>query len=107
MPQDPFFRASTGSFSCLATVDPVNKDRSDAASAYYTPNRLRENLKVITNATVEKILFETDDFGQSTATGVQYTHNSESKAVNCNKDVLLAAGALQSPKSSSFPALET
>ena len=98
MPQDPFFRASTGSFSCLATVDPVNKDRSDAASAYYTPNRLRENLKVITNATVEKILFETDDFGQSTATGVQYTHNSESKAVNCNKDVLLAAGALQSPK---------
>lgn len=94
--QDPFIDGAQGSFSCLATVDPVTKERTSAATAYYHPNRARKNLHVLTNATVERIRFDGED--QKRATGVVYNYNGEHREVTCSKEVILAAGALQSPK---------
>ncbi|KAI2462838.1 GMC oxidoreductase [Annulohypoxylon bovei var. microspora] len=93
---DPFLGISVGAFSCLSSVDPVRKERSYAASAYYNPIKNRNNLEVLTGATVEKILFKTAD--SIKATGVQYRYNNEITTVTSSKEVILAAGALQSPK---------
>lgn len=96
MANDPFLNASVGGFSSLASIHPENNERSYAVPAYYTPIKHRENLQVLTNAVVEKILF--DDSQLPKAIGVQYTHNKETKTATVAKEVILAAGALQSPK---------
>ncbi|KAI0879846.1 putative GMC oxidoreductase [Annulohypoxylon maeteangense] len=99
--QDPFINGSLGSFSCLATVDPVTKERTNAASAYYHPNKTRKNLVVLTNSTAEKILLDSESHDSekpAAATGVLYRYNGEYRQATCNKEVIIAAGALQSPK---------
>ena len=66
-----------------------NGRRCSAATAYLKPARGRSNLKVETDAHVTALLFE----GRK-ATGVRY-RGSEVKA---RREVILAAGALQSPQ---------
>lgn len=98
MPEDPFVNASVGSFSGLATIDAVKGERSDAATSYYVPIKFRRNLHVITNASVEKILFEGSG-KPPRAKGVQYRHEGNVlKVATSKKEVILAAGAIQSPK---------
>ncbi|KAK7222823.1 hypothetical protein V2G26_010826 [Clonostachys chloroleuca] len=105
---DPWLREPTGAFSCLATVDGSTKERSYATSAYYRPIAHRNNLKVLTRVVVERIIFETEGSAIK-ATGVQYrgndlshgatgAKNDEIHTATAVKEVILAAGALQSPK---------
>ncbi|KAI0836857.1 putative GMC oxidoreductase [Hypoxylon sp. FL0890] len=94
---DPFLGASVGGFSALASIHPDTKERSYAASAYYTPIKHRHNLHVYTNAIVEKILFNGEQ--PPKAVGVQYKHDTnKTRTAYATKEVILAAGALQSPK---------
>jgi choline dehydrogenase-like flavoprotein len=97
MPEDPFLNGSVGSFSCLATIDPLKKERSYSATAYYNPVKGRDNLEVLTSAHVEKILTQKDG-GSTIATGVQFTQNGAAKTVIARKEVIIAAGVFQSPK---------
>lgn len=97
MPEDPFINGSVGSFSCLATIDPVKNERSYSANAYYSPVKGRDNLQVLTNAHVEKVLTQKES-GATKAIGVQFTQNGESKTVLAMKEVIIAAGVFQSPK---------
>ncbi|KAI2618366.1 putative GMC oxidoreductase [Hypoxylon sp. NC1633] len=98
MPQDPLLKASVGSFSNLATIDPANNERVDSATAYYNPIKSRKNLQVLTNATVQKIIFEGTEQSPR-ASGVVYeSQTGATETVTCSKEVILAAGALQSPK---------
>lgn len=97
MPEDPFLSGSVGSFSCLATIDPVKKERSYSTTAYYNPIKDRSNLQVLTKAHVDKILTQKNG-GSTKAIGVQYTHDGESKTILASKEVIIAAGAFQSPK---------
>ncbi|KAK6952373.1 hypothetical protein Daesc_006909 [Daldinia eschscholtzii] len=94
--KDPFLGISTGAFSSLSSIDPTRKERSYATSAYYNPIKGRANLEVLTNATVEKILFE--ESRSKRATGVQYRQKDKIKVVTASREVILAAGAFQSPK---------
>ncbi|KAK7755461.1 hypothetical protein SLS62_002390 [Diatrype stigma] len=96
MTNDPFLNASVGSFSALSSINPETKERSYATSAYYNPIKGRENLGVLENAVVEKILFE--DGHPPRATGVQYSYKGDRKIASASKEVIIAAGALQSPK---------
>ncbi|RYP01428.1 hypothetical protein DL764_006221 [Monosporascus ibericus] len=96
MREDPNINASVGSFSCLASIHPEKKVRSYAASAYYGPVKNRENLHVLTKAVVEKVIIE--DSVSKKAVGVQYRLNNEVKVATSCKEVIIAAGALQSPK---------
>lgn len=99
MPTDPFVNPSLGSFSCLSCIHPETKQRSYSASAYYQPIQGRDNLHILTKAEVSKILFdETESGSQIRASGVQYEHNGKTSVVKASKEVILAAGALQSPK---------
>ncbi|KAI1841193.1 hypothetical protein JX265_013152 [Neoarthrinium moseri] len=94
---DPFLGASTGAFTCLSSIDPATRERSYAASAYYQPVKDRENLKILTGAVAEKILFDRSD-ANAKAKGVRYTLNGTTHEVLSTKEVIIAAGALQSPK---------
>jgi choline dehydrogenase-like flavoprotein len=97
MMQDPFLDGSVGSFSCLASIDPTTKERSYSATAYYNPIKGRDNLEVLTNAYVEKILTQKDS-GSTKATGVNFNLNGVSKTILAKKEVILSAGVFQSPK---------
>ncbi|KAI0018400.1 putative GMC oxidoreductase [Xylariomycetidae sp. FL0641] len=97
---DPFHCPSVGSFSSISSVDPNTNQRSFSTTAYYYPVKSRNNLEVVTNAFVKKVVLDGQKQGnQSTkAVGVVYEHEGELIEVACKKDVIMAAGALQTPK---------
>lgn len=68
-------------------------ERWSAAKGYVTPNLARPNLTVITSAHTTRVLLE-----GKRAVGVEYRHGNELKQIKANKEVLLCAGALQSPQ---------
>ncbi len=70
-----------------------NGERWSAAKGYLTPNLARPNLTVITSAHTTRILLE-----GKRAVGVEYRHGNETKQIKASKEVLLCAGALQSPQ---------
>ena len=70
-----------------------NGERFSAAKAYLTPNLSRPNLHVITGAHTTRILME-----RKRAVGVEYQQGGEVKQLKCAREVLLCAGALQSPQ---------
>lgn len=75
-------------------VTEINGERCSAARAYLHPYMgKRNNLQVETGATVLKILFD-----GKRAIGVRYQQNGQSHDLYCKKEVLLCAGALQSPQ---------
>lgn len=94
---DPFSGKVTGGFCNAATIDPKTKERSYVTSAYYAPIKDRPNLHVVTEAYVEKILLESSPDG-ILASGVQYTHQGKTQTAIAKKEVILAAGAIQSPQ---------
>lgn len=67
--------------------------RCSAAVAYLNPARKRSNLRIITRAHVTRILLK-----GKRAVGVEYRHAGKTETVRANKEVLLCAGALQSPQ---------
>lgn len=67
--------------------------RCSAASAFLRPARKRSNLTVCTEAHVARVLFDGDH-----ASGVQYRQHGVMKTARCNGEVLLSAGAIQSPQ---------
>ncbi len=97
MDDDPFVGSSPGAFSCLASIDGDRKERSYAATAFYLPAKNRQNLHVKTGVLVEKINFDTNTTPLRAA-GVRYKVNGHTMTVNARTEVILAAGALQSPK---------
>jgi choline dehydrogenase-like flavoprotein len=70
-----------------------NGERFSAAKAYLTPHLNRPNLHVVTGAHTTRILME-----KKRAVGVEYLHNGEHKQIKCRREVLLSAGAFQSPQ---------
>ncbi len=70
-----------------------NGERFSAAKAYLTPNLARPNLEVITGARTTRILLE----GRRAA-GVEYRLGGTLHQRKAQREVLLCAGALQSPQ---------
>ncbi|KAI1163538.1 oxidoreductase [Nemania serpens] len=97
MTTNPWVHASVGAFSNLASIDSVKRERSHAAKSYYSPIQGRPNLHVILDAHVHKIMFE-DGQPQPKAIGVQYRHRDQIKIALAQKEIIISAGALQSPK---------
>jgi choline dehydrogenase len=67
--------------------------RCSAAGAYLRPARSRANLVVETGAQATRILFD-----GTLATGVEYRQGGADKRVRATREVILAAGSLQSPQ---------
>jgi choline dehydrogenase len=67
--------------------------RCSTAVGYLKPARGRANLAVETDAQATRVLFD----GRR-AVGVEYRQDGETKTVRAGREVILAAGALQSPQ---------
>ncbi len=68
-------------------------ERCSSAKAYLTPILRRPNLRVFTQAHTTRILLE-----HKRAVGVEFFQDGETKQLRCAREVLLCAGALQSPQ---------
>ena len=94
---DPKDGLAIGAHTTLLTLEPKNASRSYAANAYYKPNAARPNLHVLTGALVTKI-----DFAHPkrplVATGVAFTIDGKSYNASAKREVILSAGAFQSPQ---------
>lgn len=74
-------------------VTHINGERCSAARAYLFPHMQRPNLTVITQALTQRILIE-----NNIAIGVEYKHQGQVKQIRARREVLLSAGAIQSPQ---------
>ncbi len=72
---------------------PKRGERCSAAAAYLHDVMTRRNLTVITEAHVTRIVIE-----RGRAVGVAYRFGKEERTVRAGREVLLSAGALQSPQ---------
>ncbi|KAI1848623.1 hypothetical protein JX266_005482 [Neoarthrinium moseri] len=95
---DPRTGKAIGAFQHPASIDPNTKTRSSSATAYYGDDvRTRKNLVVLTEAVVKKVT--TKKHGDDViATGVVVRTAETDKIIIATKEVILAAGALQSPQ---------
>lgn len=105
MTGDPLSGEAIGGFSNPSSVDPRTKTRSYAGDAYYSPEiSKRPNLYVLTEVSVEKIVFERHDSegannASVSATAVQIIDkDGKSHVIEANDEIILAAGCLQTPK---------
>ncbi|PGH33719.1 hypothetical protein GX50_03458 [[Emmonsia] crescens] len=94
---DPYSGVSIGGFSSLAAVDPQTKTRSYAASTYGHTAMQRPGVHVVTDAFVKKVLLE-GARPNIRATGVEVDVKGQLITVKANKEVIITAGALNTPK---------
>lgn len=74
-------------------VTHINGERCSAARAYLFPHRHRPNLTIITQALTQRILIE-----NNIAVGVEYKYAGQLQQITARREVLLSAGAIQSPQ---------
>ncbi|KKZ61621.1 hypothetical protein EMCG_03867 [[Emmonsia] crescens] len=98
MKSDPFTGEGFGGYTNAASIDPVTKTRSYSANAYYLPVKERSNLRVVTGAQVNRAILERSVDGEITATGAEYTKDGQTVIVKAQREVIVAAGAYNSPK---------
>ena len=67
--------------------------RESASTAFLHPVRKRKNLTVLTGATVTRVVVQ-----DGVATGVEYRHKGKSLVAHARREVILSAGAINSPR---------
>lgn len=75
-----------------------NGERCSAAKAYLRPAMGRPNLRVLTGAQTTQVRLARGADGALRATGVAFVHGGQHGEVAARGEVLLCAGALQSPQ---------
>lgn len=79
-------------------VTQKNGLRFSAKKAFLQPIRKRPNLRVITHAMVSSIDFKSDESSTSEVSAVTYIKNGKSHQIQVVREVILSAGAIQSPQ---------
>ena len=92
-PVNPDFNGATQEGVGLYQVTQKAGERCSAAKAYLTPHRGRPNLKIVTHARATRILLQ-----DGRAVGVEALIDGQLQPLMAGREVLLAAGALQSPQ---------
>jgi choline dehydrogenase-like flavoprotein len=92
-PHNPDFNGAQQDGVGLYQVTHKNGERFSAAKAYLTPHLSRPNLHVITGAQATRILLE-----GKRAVGVEFLQGGQKRELRATREVLLSAGALQSPQ---------
>jgi choline dehydrogenase len=93
LPRNPDFNAATTYGVGSYQLGIGRRWRSSSASAFLKPARDRDNLTVITRAQVSRVLFK-----GKVATGVEWIHDGQTASASADREVILSAGALQSPQ---------
>ncbi|KAI0654269.1 GMC oxidoreductase [Cubamyces menziesii] len=94
---DPDSGSNVGGATSFLSIDPRTARRTYSASAYFQPNAERQNLFILTNAVATKIMFDAIT-RPLCAVGVQYIHGDQIYCAAVRKEVVLAAGSLQTPQ---------
>ncbi|KXN86639.1 Choline dehydrogenase, mitochondrial [Leucoagaricus sp. SymC.cos] len=90
---------SMGTWVASLAIHPETARRISSATAYYEPVRHRKNLAVLTGAHVTRIQLSTNSTsGIPVAEGVEYQKDGRKFTVLAKKEVILAAGAFQTPQ---------
>lgn len=95
-PRDPNQGSGPGAFWAPSTIDGRHKTRETARKAYYDPIfEARPNLRLVTGQIATEIIFQ-----GLRAVGVRIVSlaDNTTKIVYANKEVILAAGAVQTPQ---------
>ena len=95
---DIFTGKGNGLIVTPENIQPRTKKRSYAQSAFLSPVLNRSNLTILTEAVVEKINWNRSDPTKARAESVQYVKGGERSNVAVRKEVVLAAGAFNSPR---------
>lgn len=93
MSWNPDFNSGNQEGCGLYQINTRDGRRSSTAVAYLRPARRRKNLSVRTKCRVLRILFE-----NNTAVGVEYLHGRHRVTLRASGEVIVAAGAINSPK---------
>ncbi|KAF3067380.1 L-sorbose 1-dehydrogenase [Daldinia childiae] len=92
----PFSDQIYGGVTIPDSICSSTKQRSFSGNAYFEPAVNRPNLTLWSSTLVEKILFDKGD--RVIATGIQYNKGGKSENVTARKEILVTAGAINSPK---------
>jgi choline dehydrogenase len=93
LPFNPDFNGATEFGVGAYQLSMKNGWRSSAATAFLRPAQARANLTVLTEAHLTRIVFN-----GTTATGVQWLQNGALHQAQADAEVILSAGAVQSPQ---------
>ena len=92
-PYNPDFNGASQEGVGLYQITAKNGQRMSAARAYLWPAKGRKNLRIVKKALVQRILFD-----GKRATGVAYRRNGKLLKLNARREVILSAGAVNSPQ---------
>ncbi len=94
IPKNPDYNGAVQEGAHLLQFTIKNNKRHSTAAAFLKPALRRPNLTVKTNTFVKRIIIE-----NGRATGVEaQTAQSNAERINCSGEVILSAGAIQSPQ---------
>ncbi len=93
LPHNPDFNGVSQEGVGAYHINVRNGRRMSAARAYLWPVRKRRNLHIETRAHATRVLFE-----NKRAIGIEYVKNGEKRSALAAKEVVLAAGAINSPQ---------
>ncbi|MFB6087969.1 MAG: GMC family oxidoreductase [Haloarculaceae archaeon] len=93
VPHNPDFNGAEQAGAGLYQVTQKKGQRHSAADAYLKPVLDRENLTAETHAQVTQVRFEDGE-----AAGVTYEQDGETVRVDAEEEVVVSAGAVESPK---------
>ncbi|KAI0640658.1 GMC oxidoreductase [Trametes meyenii] len=96
--EDAYGGNNWGAFIATSSINPTNWTRSYSRSAYIDPLPPRSNLAILPNATVTRLVFDSNT-NNLTATGVEWATSASAarQTIKVNKEVILAGGAVGSP----------
>ncbi|RPA82830.1 alcohol oxidase [Ascobolus immersus RN42] len=88
-----------GAFMVGNTIDPETRTRSYARTGYFDPYIQRENFHALLSTVVSRVVFEEgQDGGKPRASGVEFLVGESTQTVKANREVIISAGAVGSPK---------
>ena len=93
VPENPDYNSASQEGVCKTQTTIRNGRRMSTAHCYLKPAKRRSNLRIVTDATAQKILLD----GRR-CTGVVYEHRGREIEVRAGREVILAAGGIASPQ---------
>ncbi|KAJ4000446.1 alcohol oxidase [Lentinula boryana] len=90
---------TAGLMNCRSDVERNTGTRSYAAPAYYCSHASLPNFHVLVNSQATRVLLKwSASLGSYVATGVEFSSNNTTYTAMSKKEVILAAGTIQSPQ---------
>ncbi|KAH7923032.1 alcohol oxidase [Leucogyrophana mollusca] len=88
-----------GVWTYTASIDAETRTRSYSTNAYYDRVSSRPNIIVLTGAQASKVLMgNSEGSSPSRALGVEFTKAGKTFSVSARREVIISAGALQTPQ---------